>query len=40
MDSVQDFKSKSELKSEGKAGYEFIGLPYLYYIVKYNQKNL
>lgn len=27
MDSVQDFKNKPELKSEGKAGYEFIGLP-------------
>ncbi|MCG1682771.1 hypothetical protein K4Q56_11385 [Staphylococcus epidermidis] len=27
MDSVQDFENKSELKSEGKAGYGFIGLP-------------
>lgn len=27
MDSVQDFKNKPELKSEGKDGYEFIGLP-------------
>lgn len=27
MDSVRDFEEKSDLKSEGKPGYSFIGLP-------------
>ncbi|MEJ7403105.1 hypothetical protein, partial [Staphylococcus epidermidis] len=27
MDSVRDFESNPELESEGKPGYEFIGLP-------------
>ncbi|MGC9631989.1 hypothetical protein ACO2FI_00375 [Staphylococcus epidermidis] len=27
MDSVRDFEEKSDLKSEGKPGYSFVGLP-------------